>query len=112
MTLNLNDLESFLLACPSDLEEAEAIATTLATLNRKLAHHRAKRAALDALFQTLLHKLMTAEIRVADLDIDTSDVADHVPDAGKMVGGQTAPANADHFVDVNKMIGKPERSRR
>jgi type I restriction enzyme, S subunit len=74
MTLNLNDLETFLLACPSTVDEAEAIAAALATIDRKIAHHRAKRAALDALFQTLLHKLMTAQIPVAALDIDTSEI--------------------------------------
>ncbi len=34
------------------------------------------RAALNDLFQTLLHKLMTAEIRVNRLDIDMSEVAE------------------------------------
>ena len=50
------------------------IATTLATIDRKLAHHRAKRASLHSLFQTLLHQLMTAQIRVDGLKIDTSDI--------------------------------------
>ena len=45
------------------------------TIDLKLAHHQKKRAALNDLFQTLLHKLMTAEIRVNELDIDTSEVA-------------------------------------
>ncbi len=46
----------------------------LATIDRKLDYHWKKRAALNDLFQTLLHKLMTAEIRVSHLDIDTSEV--------------------------------------
>ena len=58
-----------------EADEQRTIAAALATIDRKLAHHRGKRAALNDLFQTLLHKLMTAEIRVADLDIDTSEVA-------------------------------------
>ena len=57
-----------------DLDEQRDITATLATLDRKLAHHQQKRAALNDLFQTTLHQLMTAQIRVADLEIDTSEV--------------------------------------
>jgi type I restriction enzyme S subunit len=77
MTLNLDDVETFALACPSDPDEANDIATALAAIDRKLAHHQKKRAALHDLFQTTLHQLMTAQIRVADLDIDTSGVTTH-----------------------------------
>lgn len=59
---------------PQSKSDQSKIAAALATLDRKLAHHRAKRAALDALFQTTLHQLMTGQIRVASLDIDTSEV--------------------------------------
>ena len=38
-------------------------------MDRKIDLHRRKRAVLDELFKTLLHKLMTGEIRVADLDL-------------------------------------------
>ena len=55
-------------------EEAEQIASALASIDHKLAHHQKKRAALNDLFQTLLHKLMTGEIRVADIDIDTPEI--------------------------------------
>ncbi len=79
MTLNLNDVETFELACPSDPKEANAIAAALATLDRKLAHHRQKRAALNDLFQTTLHQLMTAQIRVTDLDIDTAEATTPQP---------------------------------
>ncbi len=56
-------------------EEQEGIAHILQALDRKIALHERKRAALQNLFQTLLHQLMTARIRVHDLDIDTSEVA-------------------------------------
>lgn len=79
MTLNLNDVENFELACPSDPDEANQIAAALATIDRKLAHHQQKRAALNDLFQTTLHQLMTAQIRVGDLDIDTSEVTTPSP---------------------------------
>ena len=85
MTLSLSDIESFLVACPTDSDEAEEIVTNLVTLDRKLAHHRAKRAALQSLFETLLHQLMTAQICVDDLDIDTSEVVDQFPGVGNMI---------------------------
>ncbi|GHU09078.1 hypothetical protein AGMMS50225_09000 [Betaproteobacteria bacterium] len=42
---------------------------TLDALDRKIALHRQKRAVLGDLFQSLLHKWMTGEIRVGDLDL-------------------------------------------
>ena len=69
MTLNLNDVENFKVPCPSDPTEAHEIITVLDAIDRKVDLHRRKRAVLDNLFRTLLHKLMTGEIRVADLDL-------------------------------------------
>ena len=45
------------------------IAAILDAIDRKIDLHRRKRAVLDDLFKTLLHKLMTGEIRVDDLDL-------------------------------------------
>ena len=56
------------------LSEQRDIGATLATIDRKLIHHQNKCATLNDLFQTLLHKLMSAEIRVADLDIAVSEI--------------------------------------
>ncbi len=67
-------LRDYRVPCPP-LPEQQKIAAALGTIDRKLDHHQRKRAALGDLFETMLHKLMTAEIRVADLDIDTSEVA-------------------------------------
>ncbi len=69
MTLNLNDVESFEVAWPGDPEEAAEIVAILDAIDRKIDLHRRKRAVLDELFKSLLHKLMTGEIRVADLDL-------------------------------------------
>ena len=77
-------LRDYLLPLPS-LDEQRQIATVLTTIDRKLAHHRAKRASLHSLFQTLLHQLMTAQIRVDNLDIDTSEVVDQFPGVGNMI---------------------------
>lgn len=74
--INTQTIESVLVPLPSDLDEQREIAAALAIIDRKLAHHQQKRAALNDLFQTTLHQLMTAQIRVADLDIDTSEVTD------------------------------------
>jgi len=108
MTLNLDDVETFSVACPSDPAEADDIAAALATIDRKLAHHQQKRAALNDLFQTTLHQLMTAQIRVADLDIDTSEVADHVPDVKNMVGKSIK----DQFANAGKKIDSPSTEQR
>jgi type I restriction enzyme S subunit len=56
------------------LDEQNEIAAILQTIDRKISVHERKRAALSDLFQTLLHQLMTAQIRVDKLDIDTSEV--------------------------------------
>lgn len=50
-------------------EEQREIVSILDALDRKIALHRQKRAVLEELFQSLLHKLMTGAIRVADLDL-------------------------------------------
>lgn len=55
---------------PRSLEEQREIASVLDTLDRKIDLHRRKRAVLDELFKSLLHKLMTGEIRVVDLNLD------------------------------------------
>lgn len=58
---------------PSPDEQRE-IATILQTIDRKVFVHERKRATLQEVFKTLLHRLMTGEIRVDSLDIDTSEV--------------------------------------
>lgn len=55
--------------CPLTLDEQCEIVTVLDAIDRKIDLHRRKRAVLDELFKALLHKLMTGEIRVADLDL-------------------------------------------
>ena len=74
MTLNLDDIETFKIACPSDPDEANEIVEILNALDRKIDLHGRKRAILDKLFEALLHKLMTGEIRAADLDLSALGV--------------------------------------
>lgn len=49
--------------------EQREIVEILDAIDRKIALHQRKRAVLEDLFKALLHKLMTGEIRVADLDL-------------------------------------------
>ncbi len=75
MTLNLNDVETFKVACPSESDEIQDIVTILDALDRKIDLHQRKRAVLDDLFKALLHKLMTGEIAVDELDLSALDRA-------------------------------------
>ena len=49
--------------------------------DRKVDLHKRKRAVLDKLFDALLHKLMTGEIRIADLDLSVLTRSTSVADA-------------------------------
>lgn len=69
MTLNLDDVETFRVPCPSDPTEADEIVEIINALDRKIDLHKRKRTLLEDLFKALLHKLMTGEYRVADLDL-------------------------------------------
>lgn len=53
-----------------DPKEQDEIVDNLGSLNRKIAVHTRKNRHLTDLFRTLLHQLMTAQIRVRDLDLD------------------------------------------
>ena len=57
-----------LVPVPGEREQVE-IARTLGACDAKIRIHHSKHVALTALFRTLLHQLMTAEIRVHDLGI-------------------------------------------
>jgi type I restriction enzyme S subunit len=71
----------------TDPDEQREIAQILDAIDRKIDLHRSKRAILAELFGALLNKLMTGEIRVADLDLsalvarDDADVAPAGPQA-------------------------------
>jgi len=51
-----------------DDEQQREIVTALDAIDDRMDLHRKKRVVLDELFKTLLHKLMTGEIRVGDLE--------------------------------------------
>ncbi len=72
-TLISETLAAFSIPLASDGEQAQ-IAATLHQLEQKECVHKSKKATLQALFKTTLNKLMTGDIRVADLDIDVKEV--------------------------------------
>jgi type I restriction enzyme S subunit len=67
--LNKSNFENFLVAAPEKADQDE-VAKVLSAVDEKTAHHRRKYATLSALFRTLLHQLMTAQLRVHDLELD------------------------------------------
>lgn len=66
--INREQLSSTSFPRPS-IDEQQNITAILDAIDRKIDLHRRKRTVLDELFKALLHRLMTGEIRVADLDL-------------------------------------------
>ena len=71
--LSAEILRSVRVPVPSDVCEQKGIANALGTVDQGIDISIAKRAHLAELFRTLLHQLMTAQIRVADLDLSILD---------------------------------------
>lgn len=62
-------LRSVPLPLPPTVDEQREVAAVINAIDRKVDIHRRKRAVLDDLFRTLMHKLMTGEVRVNQLDL-------------------------------------------
>jgi len=71
--LNTGTIDSLPLPLPPTMDEQREIVAVLDAIDRKIDLHRRKRAVLNELFKALLRKLMTGEIRVADLDLSALD---------------------------------------
>jgi type I restriction enzyme S subunit len=67
--LNLDIVRDIKIAYPKNIKFQNAIVEILDSINKKIDLHKRKRAVLEALFKSMLHKLMTGEIRVSDLDL-------------------------------------------
>ncbi len=65
---NRNEISVLNIPLPSYQEQRD-IADIIAVVDAKIDLQRRRHAALTALFRTLLHQLMTAQIRVHDLDL-------------------------------------------
>jgi type I restriction enzyme S subunit len=72
--VNTKHIDAVLVPLPKESEEQHEIVNILQALDRKIAIHERKRTSMQELFKILLHKLMTGEISVADLEIDVSEV--------------------------------------
>ena len=73
--LNTGIIDSLPIALPSTLDEQHEIVSILDAIAQKIDLHRKKRAVLEELFKALLHKLMTGEIRVDELDLSALEGA-------------------------------------
>jgi type I restriction enzyme, S subunit len=71
--INATKLKAFPVPVPPMDEQLE-IAAILQSVDRTLTVHERKRSTLQELFKTMLHQLMTGQIRVDKLDIDVSEV--------------------------------------
>jgi type I restriction enzyme S subunit len=71
--VNTTTIDSILVPLPKPDEQREIVGI-LQTIDRKISVHERKRATLQELFQTMLHQLMTAQLRVHTLALDVSEV--------------------------------------
>jgi type I restriction enzyme S subunit len=67
--INSAKLKAFPILVPPSLTEQADIVSILDAVDKKIDLHRRKRAVVEDLFTAILHKLMTGEIRIADLDL-------------------------------------------
>lgn len=67
--LSKGAFEKLVLFTSKNPDEQVEIATILDAVDRKIGLHQKKRKVLEELFESLLHKLMTGEIAVSDLDL-------------------------------------------
>ena len=68
--LNKKDLLPLRFPVPPSNDEQREIVAILDAIDRKADLHRRKRAVLEELFKSLLHKLMTGELRAGELDLE------------------------------------------
>ena len=73
-SINQGDVKSIIVPKPS-IEEQGKIVEALEATEAKIAHSTSEAAVLRDLFRTLLHELMTAKIRVHELELPTGGQA-------------------------------------
>ena len=71
--INAAKLRTVAFPLPPSVEEQREIVAILDAIDRKIDLHQRKRAVLDDLFKALLHKLMTGEVAVDELDLSALD---------------------------------------
>jgi type I restriction enzyme S subunit len=73
--LNTGTIDGLPIPLPPTLGEQHEIVEILDAIDQKIRVHQRKRAVLEDLFKALLHKLMSGDIRVADLDLSAPGAA-------------------------------------
>lgn len=73
-------LKGLLVPLPPTLHEQCEIVTILDSLDQKIDLYKQKRVVLEDLFKSLLHKLMTGEMAVSDLDLSMLSPASTQPE--------------------------------
>jgi type I restriction enzyme S subunit len=76
--INSTKLKAFPLLIPPEQEEQREIVVILQSIDAKIDLHKRKKLVLEELFRALLHKLMTGEIRVADLNLSALETNQEV----------------------------------
>ena len=67
--INATKLRTVLFSLPV-VDEQRKIVAVLDSVDRKIDLHRRKQMVLEELFKTLLHKLMTGEVRAGELSLE------------------------------------------
>jgi type I restriction enzyme S subunit len=93
--LTLGVLQNLKIPKP-EFDEAKRIGEKIQVVEKKREHLTQKKAIIDDLFNILLHQLMTAQLRVRDLDLDILECGDTSPlsHTGTLPGDQSADASA------------------
>lgn len=78
--INATKLRTVAFPLPPSVDEQREIITVLDAIDSKIKIHQQKRAALDELFKSLLHKLMTGEASVSELDLSALSPASTQPE--------------------------------
>ena len=71
--LNKKNLLPLNVPVPSSVDEQDEIVAVLDAIDGKIDLHRRKGVVLEDLFKTLLHKLMTGQIRVEELELSSRE---------------------------------------
>jgi type I restriction enzyme S subunit len=72
--LNKKNLTPLLLPLPNDFQEQSEIASIVRRIDDKISIHKRRQGTLQELFKTMRHQLMVGQIRVANLDIDLTEI--------------------------------------
>jgi type I restriction enzyme S subunit len=76
--ISAGKLRNFSVPVPTPDEQREIVAI-LDVIDSKIDLYKRKRAVLEELFKTVLHQMMTGEIRVADLDLSVIEGGARMP---------------------------------